>query len=485
MKNVKKISICLGLLLATGTLLRAQVGNTVFFMQGVPQSNRVNPARHPNCGFYLGFPALSPVRTQLYSSSLAFDDIIYPNPEGDSLITFLHPLGNKAAFLEQLKPLNYVVADLGTSLISFGFNTQIGFFSMDLTTRGEGSFYFPDDLARLVLEGADEGETYTMDGLGTDVSGFDQIALGWSGAIGNKVQIGVRGKALFGLVNLATTQSDLSISTSRDVWNLHSDMAFKASLPFAEVIYDEDGFPSEVVINEDLENLNPWEIFRLGLNTKNFGLGFDLGVDYRPSDRWLLSASILDLGYIHWADGVQEANYQIDYDYTHLEVNPLDFLDENASFDEHMDSLLTEISDTLKGGLAFTEGGAYNRRLHTKVYLGASWDVTPNINLGLLSKLDFLSEAIAPQFTASANFHAGRILHFTLSYSYINQYFKNIGAGISLNAGPLNLYVISDNTLNAVFWPQELQSVNLWVGLNMIIGYKQFMQVDSDRPLVY
>ena len=485
MRNVKRISICLALLLATGSLLRAQIGNAVYFMQGVPQSNQVNPARHPACGFYLGFPALSPVRTQLYSSSLAFDDVIYKHPAQDSLITFLHPLGDKQAFLDQLKPLNYLVADLGTSLISFGFNTKIGFFSMDLTTRAEASFYFPGDLARLVLEGADEGETYTFDGLGTDVTGFDQIALGWSGAIGNKVQIGVRGKALFGLVNLATTRSDLSISTSRDVWNLQSDMAFKASLPFAEVQYDEDGFPEEIIINEDLENMNPWEIFRLGLNTKNFGLGVDLGVDYRPSGRWLLSASVLDLGYIHWADEVHEVSYQIDYDYTHLEVNPLDFLDEDNNLGDHMDSLLTEIADTLKEGLEFTPGGAYSRRLNTKVYLGASWDATPNISLGLLSKLDFLSEAITPQFTASANFHAGRILHFTLSYSYINQYFKNIGAGISLNAGPFNLYVISDNALNAVFWPQELQSANLWVGLNLMIGYKQFLRVDSDRPLVY
>ena len=485
MRNIKRILVCLGLVLGTGTLLRAQVGNTVFFMQGVPQSNRVNPARHPDCGAYIGFPALSPVRTQLYSSSLALDDVIYKHPTEDSLIWFLHPLGNKEAFLDQLKPLNYVVADLGTSLISFGFNTGIGFFSVDLTTRAEGSVYFPGDLARLVLEGADEGETYKMNGLGADVMGFDQIALGWSGAIGNKVQIGVRGKLLFGLVNLTTSHSDLSITTSSDVWRLHSDMALQASVPFAEVLYDADGFIDEVNIKEDFENMSPWEIFRLGLNTKNFGLGVDLGVDYRPSDRWLLSASILDLGYIHWADEVHEANYQIDYDYTHLEVNPLDFLEDDNSFDEHMDSLFTEITDTLKGGLEFTPGGVYNSRLNTKVYLGASWDVTPNINLGLLSKLDFLKETVAPQFTASANFRAGRILHFTLSYSYINQYYKNLGAGISLNAGPLNLYVISDNTLNALFWPQELQSANLWVGLNLVFGYRKCLRVDSDRPLVY
>ena len=133
----------------------------------------------------------------------------------------------------------------------------------------------------------------------------------------------------------------------------------------------------------------------------------------------------------------------------------------------------------------FTPGEIYSRRLNTKVYIGASWYVTPKINFGLLSRTDFLKEAVVEQVTASANLAAGRFLNFTLSYSYSNSYFKNFGAGISFNAGPLNLYVISDNTLNVLFWPQEAQSANLWFGMNLVFGYKQFLKQDLDRPLVY
>jgi len=471
-------------MLGAGMLLSAQPGNTLFFMGGVPQSNKINPARQPECGFYFGIPAISPLNLELSSSSLAYKDLIYPHPTEDSLITFLHPLGDQQAFLKELKPLNFVISNLGTSLFSMGFGTGIGFFSLDLTTRVDGDVYYPGDLARLVLEGADEGETYTLDGTGVDISAFNEISLGWSGALGNSIQLGVRGKMLFGAGNLSTSNSDLSLSTSEELWSIRSNMEYQASLPFAEVVYDEDGMIEDIIIDEELENLNPGLIARTAFNGKNFGLALDLGLDFRPSDRWLLSASVLDIGYIRWTDEVHKVSYVTEYDFTSQEIDPFEFTDD-FTFNDWIDSTFSEIGDSLAGALEFTPGGVYSRRLNTKIFVGASWYATPNINFGLLSRTDFLKKNVAEQLTASANFKAGRFLNFTLSYSYFNSYFKNLGAGISFNAGPLNLYVISDNTLNALLWPQEVQSVNLWFGMNLVFGYKQFTRDDLDRPLVY
>ena len=30
------------------------------------------------------------------------------------------------------------------------------------------------------------------------------------------------------------------------------------------------------------------------------------------------------------------------------------------------------------------------------------------------------------------------------------------------------MYIISDNIVNAAFWPQEVKSVNLWFGMNLV-----------------
>jgi hypothetical protein len=488
-----RIIMILGLSLLSFTQLSAQLSNSLYFMNGVAQSNRVNPAHQPDCSFYFGIPGLAPLRSEVTSSSLAWDDVIYPHPTEDSLITFLHPLGDKQAFLDKLKPVNFVVSDFGSTVFSMGFRTGIGYISMDVSTRLDGNLFYPGDLARLVLEGADQGVTYTMDGMGVNLSAFDEVTLGWSGNIGDKWTIGIRGKALFGIGNLNTTHSEFSVYTSEEEWDIHSNMVIDASLPFAEVTYNDEGFVPDIVLGPDVQlvvNNLTWEppfgkpdtkaLVGYAFNTQNFGLGVDLGVNFRPTDRWLFSASVLDIGYINWTDSVHKVSYVNDYTYKSIELDPFSF-SEDFTFDEYMDSTLTALLDTLVGPLEFAPGNKYMVGLNTKVYVGATWYATPNINFGILSRTDFLKSAIAEQVTASVNLSTGRFLNLTLSYSWVNGYFKNIGAGFSMNAGPLNLYVISDNALNTVFWPQERHVVNFWFGVNLTFGYSEKV----DMPLIY
>ena len=483
MKALSRKLITLGVIAGMSLPAAAQINNTIYFMHGVPQSNRINPAFQPKCRFYFG---MTPWRVELSSSSLAYGDVIYQHPtQPDSLITFLHPEGDKDAFLELLKPVNFVASDFGTSLGYVGFRTGVGFFTLDLSTRWDGNIYYPGDLARLMINGAVDNTNYQLDGIGADLTLMDEVSIGWSRAIMDNLNIGVRAKVLFGVANLSTLSSDLSVYTSKEVWTIQSDMKFNASIPFAEVTYDEDGMMEDIMIKEDLENPSVSTISRYMFNGKNLGLGLDLGVDYRPMDQLQISASVMDLGYIRWKDEVHQVNYAMEYDYKGIEVNPFDF-SEDYTFGDHLDSTLSEMTDSLSGFLEFSPGGVYSKMLNTKLYVGASYDITPNINLGLLSRTDFLNGRVAEQVTASANFTTGRVVNLTLSYSYMNAYYKNIGVGISFNFGFYNLYLVSDNALNSLFWPEETRSINLWYGANLLFGYKEFKKGgDWDRPLIY
>jgi hypothetical protein len=480
MKRMKRLLLIPGVIAGLCISAPAQINNTLFFMQGVPQSNRVNPAIRPDCGFYIGFPFLAPFRTELSSSSLAYKDIIYPHPTEDSLITFMHPLGDKQAFLDRLKPVNFLASGLGSAMLSMGVRTKAGFFFLDVTTRWEGNIYYPGDLARLLIEGAEEGRTYTLDGIGLDVSVFDEISAGWSYPLMDNLDIGARVKMLFGVGNLSTRNSDLALTTSQDVWNIRSDMTFNASLPFADVVYDEDGKIDEIIVNEDLKDFHPSTLPGYMFNGKNLGLGLDIGAVYRPVEQLQVSLSLTDLGYVRWTDEVHQVDYTMEYDFNGIEVNPFEFKDD-FTFGDYMDSTLSQMADSLSGFLVFTEGAVYSRRLNTKIYAGVSYELTPLIGFGLLSRTDLLRGKVAEQVTASANFRASRLLNLTLSYSYINSYFKNIGIGFSSSLGPFNLYLVSDNALNTIFWPEETRSTNLWFGLNLMFGYRHKV----DLPLIY
>ena len=312
-----------------------------------------------------------------------------------------------------------------------------------------------------------------------DASEYQEVSLGWSRNLTDELRIGVRAKVLFGGANLSTLESDLEVTTSQDAWNLRSEILLNASLPFAEVTYDEDGLIEDVVPGEDLENPDFGVISSYMFNTRNLGAGIDLGVDWRPMENLQVSLSLLDLGFIRWKDEVHQMVYSTEYDFEGIELDPLE-LGEDYTMGDYIDIAVNQIVDSLAGFLVTRPGGAYSKRTSTKLYAGASFYVTEKINFGLLSRTDFLNGRISEQVTASANFTTGRFLNFSLSYSYLNAYFKNIGTGVSFHAGPVNLYLVSDNALNAVFWPHEARSVNLWLGMNLVFGYRE----KTDLPLV-
>ncbi|MCK4750753.1 MAG: hypothetical protein KAT15_27030, partial [Bacteroidales bacterium] len=457
-----------------------QINNTVYFMHGVPQSSRINPAFNPNCGFYLGFPLVAPARGGLSFSSHMYSDFIQQHPTEDSLITFLHPLADLRAFMDKLKPVNLVVSNVGTSLASMGLRTDVGFFSLDVATRFDGTIKYPADLLNLLVYGGREGETYILDGLGADLTLFTEVSVGWSGKIWENLDIGARAKVLFGIGSLYTRNSELSIYTSEESWNIKSDMLFNASLGFADVVYDEEGMIEDIIVDEELRNLSPYGVAKYAFNAGNLGFGLDLGAVYRPIDQLSLSVSVVDLAYIRWKEEVHQVSFKTEYEYIGVEVNPFDF-SEDYTFGDHRDSTFSQMADSLSGFLEMGPGGAYSQRLNTKLYAGASYEVHPMINFGILARTDFLNGIVAEQVTASANFTTGRYVNLTLSYSYIHGGFRNIGAGFSFNLGPLNMYLLSDNALNVIFWPELSQAVNVWLGLNLVFGYKGKV----DQPLVY
>jgi len=326
--------------------------------------------------------------------------------------------------------------------------------------------------------------TYQLDGIGADFSVYNEASLGWSAAILDNLTLGARAKVLFGAANFSTTSSELAVTTSQDVWNVHSDMRFNASIPFADVLLDGNGMFDSIAIADELQNSNGpsiRDITNYIFNTNNLGLGLDVGVDFRPIDQLLISASVMDLGFINWKDGTEGVSYKTDYDFSGFEINPLEFSD-GFTFD----STLSQLGDSLTNFLTFTSGGTYTKRLNTKLFVGASYSLTPKINFGILSRTDFRNGEISQQATASVNLTTGRFANLTLSYSYMNASYKNFGAGFSFNVGPLNMYMISDNIINVTVWPQEARSVNLWFGMNLVFGYKKFMRKEAtDRPLVY
>jgi hypothetical protein len=484
MKSMKNFLVTSSLLIGLLALpMQGQIPNSMYFMPGVPQSNRINPAIQPACGFYLGFPGIAPLRMQVTSSSLAVSDVIYPVEGYDSLVTPLHPLGDKQAFLDQLDDVNFLLSSLGTSIGSFGFRAGKSFLSFDITTRVDGSIFYPKGLLELPIEGAAEGNELSFGGLGVDLNVFNEFSMGWSRSdfLIPNLTLGVRGKMLFGVANLTTGNSKIDLTTSREVWNVDANVEYSAAgvslIEFSENL--DDGLP--VTINEEAIDAGPLNIVREVFNMNQFGLALDAGASYRPIPQLLVSASVMDLGGINWKNTLT-GSFQFEYDWVGLNVNPF------TGIDTAINTFINELTDSLENSYAdaFTAGDPYMSKLNPKLFVGVSYYPIEKIGFGLLSRTDFLSQRTAQQFTGSVNMTTGKFINLSLSYSYISNSFNNIGAGLSFNVGPFNMYMISDNLVSAALYPLDTRSVNLWFGLNLTFGWKKAKKREKtfDMPLI-
>ncbi len=425
-------------------------------MRGVPQIYQVNPAFQPDCNFFLGFPGFAPFQLRVENTPFAINDVLIYNESLDSLITFLHPLADKDAFLSLLKDRNFVNTEVSTSLGSLGFRANNAYLSFDISSRAMARVVYPDDLMKFPVLGPDTAMFYDFNGLGVSASVWNEFAFGASYSFGDKLSVGWRGKFLLGGANIETKKFDVTLSTNEDSWPVRSNILLNAATPFLEVAFDD-----EDMIDFDNMELKefPKSLPSVLANPKNSGLAMDIGVDFKPMEWLRLSASIIDWGYIKWKEDVYNLENNTEYVFEGIEM----IIDSEDFMEDFLDSL----ENTFK--FSATEL-AYKTKLPAKLYAGASFYPHPKINFGLLSRTEFFEGIIRQQFTMSANFYPLRMLSAAFSYSVMDGYYKNLGFGLSFKPGPFNFYIITDTGISSAFWPYEARMLNIRSGLNLTFG---------------
>ncbi len=464
--------------------LNAQQANSLYYMRGVPQVYQINPAFQPDCNFFLGLPGVSPLKLQVENSSFGLNDVIKYDEGLDSLITFLHPNANAEDFFNLLGKSNYISTEFSMNIASFGFRTEQTYFTFDIRERFDARFSYTEDYLRMAYEGMgnDTAREFDLSGLGLDVNGFMQFSMGVSQKFGDRLSVGWRGKLLFGQANLTTEKYDLSLYASEDLWRIDSDIKMRTNTPYlADYMNFMANAPIAVITEafgqfEDLEEPSLSEIRQMVINPYNFGLAMDVGVDYRMFDWLQLSASLVDFGSIKWKDGAVSLEHNISEEYTGVEV----YYDEDDD-----EAFLTNFLDTLEMNFdKFTSSDeAYTTWLPAKIYLGAAFYPHPKVSFGLLSRTDIYKGKAWQQFTLSANLYPIRMLSTTFSYSIINGTYKNIGLGLGLKAGPLNMYLMSDTGPSIAFFPYDARYFNFKLGFNLMFGCKK-KEKKFDVPLV-
>ena len=443
-KNYTLLLLLVTIVLTSNTVF-SQKSFTLYHLNETAQSNYLNPGFKQKNRFYLSLP-LGMQNISVLNSGFKLADLIQTRPQDDSLN--LTP----SLAISKMAKLNFLNVEMSNEIFGLGFRLKKSYFSMNVTNRIQSRLSYSKDLFSFALEGNGGeflGKRAAFDGLGIDLMSYVEYGIGYNRDVNDKLTVGGRVKILSGIANVQTKKSQLGISTDATSFDLTIDGGYQLNTS-----------------NLDSSVMNdPTTLANSAFDFKNFGLALDLGASYRLTNKIELNASLLDLGYIKWANNVTNyASNDFNYKFTGINLN-----DSLAS--DKLKDTLSEIFNQKQ------THDTYTTKLHTKFYLGGKYQFNNFFSTSAL----LYNEIVASKYTAgislSMNAKVNNWINTSINYSAYGRSYNNIGFGLNLKGGPVQFYVMTDNIM-AIINPEKAKHAQITFGFNFIVvGPKR----DKDR----
>ncbi|MDX1939274.1 MAG: DUF5723 family protein [Saprospiraceae bacterium] len=419
------------------SLLQAQRNLTLYNLSAVPQAFSLNPGRAPLSNVYVSLPLIGNINAHYSNSSFTFGDLMLGGDDDENFFD-----SDFTDFLDILDDENRLNLDFNVSWLEFGFRVKQNFFSFQASDYIQFQTDYPRDLFSLLNDVSQdtfdfqEKRIYELAGLGTNGSHFRSYGFGYTRVITPQLSAGVRFKILSGLANVSTLNQDLRLVNDLDNDYLAIEGRF-------------DVFSSGLQMLSD----DPTKYLR---GSGNRGFALDFGANYQVNDQIEVFASLLNMGRIHWKN---------DLTYNAIATGSVEFptndIDEfEAEFDEFLDSLQNPADLPL---------AAYKTRLPAMAYFGGNYFFRPNTSIGVLLNPRFYEGNTDWAFSLGLQHRVGKFLQAAINYSTYNKSAFNLGAGLALNAGPLQIYFASDNFL-PIFNLEKAKNAQFNAGVNLAFG---------------
>ena len=420
----------------------------------IPQSLNINPGAEIDFKWYAGVPMVSGISFQAGSSGVSANDLF-----AEDGLDFTDKVRNR--LILGMKPKDELSGNFQIELLNIGFRGSDPdvFYSMGIYTEGDAIGYWFQDYAILAFEGNAGllNKKFNAADLKTRGELLNVFHFGFNKKMDNKLTFGVRGKIYSSIFDFNSTRNKGFFVTRGGQNNLLSntldvDMKWRTSGINAIKKAEKD---------EDLASA----IIKRGFFGGNLGLGADVGFTYKLNEQTVFTGSILDLGLIYHTNDVE--NHTLKGTATTEGVGvilPDAAADPNDNFwrdlVDEIETLVPFEADTksyisfrptkLNASLRYNFGEQRQRT--------ADCDCGPNVGRsnrsqkyrnGIGGQLYMINRPRGPQMALTAFYHRrlGNFMAVKTTYTIDKFSYTNIGLGVSLQAGPVNLYLLADNLL--------------------------------------
>ncbi len=437
-----------------GTGLFAQNKQLLYDFTGIPQTLMSNPGAETDFKWYVGVPMLSGLSFQIGSSGVSANDL-FANDGVDFNTKFRERL------IERMTTRDELSGTYQLELLNVGFQSRYSnlFYSFGVYNEGDGIGYWPQDYVMLLVEGnADNiGRRYDLGDLKTRGEMLNVFHFGVNKRINRKLNVGVRGKLYSSIFDFNSTRNKGFFVTRRGQNNLLSstfdgDLKWRTSGINAIKAAAADGTIGQTVLKR-------------GLLGGNLGLGMDFGFTYKINNQTTFTASLLDLGFIYHTNDVENFTLKgnvttegigvilpqsVDDPDSDAWQGLIDDIEEVLPFENNFNSYIifrpTKVNMSLRYNWGEQEAGGVDCNCGE---LNTSNNGVSKFSNGMGAQLYAVNRPRGPQTALTAFYmrRFGDFMGLKATYTVDKFSYTNIGFGLNLQAGPVNIYVLADNLL--------------------------------------
>jgi outer membrane protein OmpA-like peptidoglycan-associated protein len=458
----KLVFLCLFLM--AGSLF-AQTNLIFYNFRSVGQTNFLNPAINSRQAFTLG---ILDNYNHLYIPGITTYDIFRNDETGDQTLNKI--LGDDSYHLRDIQIYNEI------NPLFFGFRIKRNYISFGFQTSFNHNIGLPKDLLSMIYFGnANTDEIFSKDVKFSDIqlkmTGISSAYFSFARDINEKLTIGIKGKYHIGLYDAEMRKNETIFKTDSGTNNaleLTASTDYELRGAGADRIFgDANGTTAGMMIGSTdganfTKKYTPMDYIN---NPVGSGFSLDLGFNYKVNHKFSVSGSVLDLGYMNWKEG---RTYSKKATFTY----------EGSITDdpEKLDTLLQILGDSIQEIFKPEQSSlsSYKTTFGPKFYLGFQYNLYNSGSLGFVGYGEMWKGKFYPGASISFTQRIWRLMDLRVNYNIYRQQYQNVGAGLSLNLGPVVVYAVSDNLLGWVPMNGTLRLdahyTNARLGLNFNIG---------------
>ena len=446
----------------------AQVNLTSYFQFNEAASSRFNPALYQH-NSSKGKVALLDVKAGFHSN-FKYSDLIHIGTGiyADSLVL------DFPKFRQAMEPVNHFSMASEFTLVDVSFktgskNNAFGtleaphYVTAGIRFRVLSSTHFNDEFVTLFTQG--NVPSFTNPQIGTlalNATAMREISLSHGRRLSKRLWVGAAVKYLQGFYNITTNHFELELE-GVDVEN-YIDVSTRAEILISGPVTFEFN-QNQFISGADVDSVNSG-FSDMYFSSGNPGYAVDLGVVYKPTDKLILSASLVDLGRIHWRNDAKIIQQSTDYRYHPADLsNSYDEdLENYKSPDDVFDDLVNDFEESFR---AYEFEKSYTQSLPYQFYAGLEYTLSEKAHFGTLYTQQHFNGFTQKLFATSINASILNALNLSVNY-VVDSKDGYFGAAGNIAIGRVQA-LFSLNSIDGFIDPANANTIAFQFGLRVLL----------------